>query len=278
MTTTATRPVPERAAQETGPGLREAVAAEWAKLRTARAPRRNLVLGTVLGIGVSLVLAAVVGATFDEWPAAERAQFDPVLFPLSGSLLMAIFFVAASVGSVAPEYSSGMIRLTFTVVPKRWRVLLAKAIVVGAAVGVASAVAVTGMLFGGQAVFASYGLPTAGLGDPDFVRALLVLVLTGPLFPVLSVAVTFLLRSAAASISTMLALIFVPSMFGGLLPGWWQRNVLSLLPGPAGDSLAIGHLEPSALHLHPLAAAVVVVAWVVGLLAVANRAVSRRDA
>lgn len=260
------------------PGLRATIASEWAKLRTAKAPRRNLVLGTVLSIAVSLLLAAVVAATFDDWSAADRADFDPVLYPLSGSLLLAIFYVAASVGTVASEYGSGMIRLTFTTTPKRWRVLLAKSIVVGLVVTAASTVAVSGMLFLSQLVFAASDLPTAGLSDGDFLRTFLLLIVAGPVFPVLSVAVAFLLRTAAASVTTILALILLPSMIGPALPGWWQRNVLALLPGPAGDSLAIGHLDDSELHLHPVAATVVVIAWVVGMVGLAHRVLTRRDA
>lgn len=260
------------------PGLRGAVTAEWTKLRTARAPRRNLALGTVLGIATSLLLSLLVGTTFDDWSAQEQADFDPILYPLSGSVLMAIFFVTASVGAIASEYSSGMIRLSLTAVPNRARFVAAKVIVVTAAVWLASIVAMAGMLFGSQLVFAANDLPTAGLGDADFLRTFIVLIVTGPLFPVLSVAAAFLLRTAAASVTTILAVIFVPSLFGGLLPGWWQRNVLSLLPGNAADSLALGHLDDSEMYLHPAAATLVVLAWIAGSLLVAHRVLVRRDA
>lgn len=260
------------------PGLRAAVAAEWSKLRTARAPRRNLVLGTVLGIAMSLLLSLVVGATYADWPASEQAAFDPVLYPLSGSLIMAIFYVAASVGAVAPEFGTGMIRLTLTATPKRGRVLAAKVIVVTVAVTVASAVALVAMVLGSQAIFAANDLPTAGLGDADLQRTLVFLVLTGPVFPALSVAIAFLLRTAAASISTVLALIFLPSILGGLLPEWWQRNILSILPGPASDSIAVAHLDRTPMHLHPVAALVVLVVWIGGSLLLARRTLDHRDA
>lgn len=260
------------------PGLRDAVAAEWTKLRTASGPRRNLVLGTVLGIVTSLLLAALVGATFDEWSAQEQADFDPTVYPLSGSLLMTIFYVAASVGAVTSEYRSGMVRPSLTAVPNRARFLAAKVIVVTAAVWLASAVAISGMLFGSQLIFAASDLPTAGLADGDFLRTFAVLIVTGPLFPVLSVVAGFLLRTSAASVTTMLAIIFLPSMFGGVLPGWWQRNVLSLLPGNAADSLALGHLADSEMYLRPLPAALVVLAWIAGALLVTYRVLVRRDA
>lgn len=260
------------------PGFRAAVGAEWSKLRTARAPRRNLVLGTVLGIGLSVLLAAVVSATFDDWSATERADFDPVLFPLSGSLFTAIFFAAVGVNVVMSEYTSGMMRLTLTATPRRGRVLAAKALVVAVATWIFGVIATAGMILASQAVFSSGDLPTAGFGDGDLWRTLLMLALLGPLFPVLAVALAVMLRSTAAALSTVLALIFAPGVLGGLLPSWWQENVLSLLPGPASDSVAIGHLDESAMYLHPAGASVVVAAWLIGLLALAHLALSRRDA
>ena len=265
-------------AEHPDPGLRATITAEWAKLRTAKAPRRNLVLGTVLGIAMSLLLSGLIASTFDEWSAGDKASFDPIVYPLSGSLLMAVFFVAASVGAVAPEYGTGMIRLTLTATPKRWRVLAAKAIVVTAAVSVASVVTVAGMILPSQAIFAAADMPSAGIGDGDLLRALVLLVVTGPVFPVLAVAAAFLLRAAAASVTSVLALIFLPSMFGGVLPDWWQRNALSLLPGTASDSVSLGHLDDSPMYLHPVAAALVVAAWIAGAMIAAGLVLGRRDA
>lgn len=273
-TESASAPTGHRAA----PGLTAAIAAEWTKARTARAPRRNLILGVVLAIASSVLLSVLVGTTFDDWSASEQAEFDPILYPLSGSLLMAIFFVAASVGVVVSEYSSGMIRLSLTVVPNRARFLAAKAIVVAVAIGIASTIAVGGMLFGAQMVYAANGLPTAGLGDGDFLRTLILLVVTGPALPVISVVAAFVFRSAAAAVTSTLAIILLPSMFGTLLPSWWQRNVLSLMPGNAADSLAMGHLTDSEMYPSALPAALVVVAWIVVPLLVAHRLLVTRDA
>lgn len=260
------------------PGFRATLRSEWDKALTARAPRRNLILGTVLGIALSLLLSVTVGATFDEWSAADQASFDPIVFPLSGSLLLAIFYVAAVVGLVVPEYTSGMIRLTLYATPRRGRVLAAKVLVATIATGIGTIVALAGMVWGSQLVYAANDLPTVDVGDGDLWRTLTMLVITGPLFPALAVAIAFLLRSAAAAVASALALIFAPSMFGGLLPDWWERNIISLLPGPAADSLALGHVQDSPQYLQPLPAALVVAVWTVGLLAIARRSLWARDA
>lgn len=269
---------PGSAVPPTGPGLGAAFQSEWIKLRTARSPRRNLLLGTLLGVGFSALLGLVVGATFSDWPAADQADFDPLLFSLSGGMFTAIFFAAVGVNVVASEYTSGMIRLTLTVTPKRSRVLYAKGLAVTLATFVFGAIAAVGMFASSQAIFAAYDLPTAGLGTAEVWRTLLLISVISPLFPVIAVAITVMLRSTAAALSTVLALIFAPSIFGGLLPRWWQENIISLLPGPASDSVAIGHLADSSMYLHPAPAVGVLVVWLVVLYGLANVVLNRRDA
>lgn len=260
------------------PGFGATFGSEWAKLRTARAPRRNLVLGTGLGIAFSVLLAVIMGATFSEWSPTEQADFDPLLYPLSGSLFIAIFFAAVGVNVVASEYTSGMIRLTLTTTPRRRRVLTAKALAVALATFVFGLVAMAGMFGVSHLIYGAYDLPTADLASGRAVRTFALIALIGPLFPVIAVFVTFLLRSTAAALSTVLALIFAPSIFGGLLPRWWRENVISLLPGPASDSVAIGHLSESDMYLHPVLGFVVVVAWVVVFSTLARLVLDRRDA
>ncbi len=246
----------------TVPGLGAALRSEWSKFWTARSPRRNLLLGTVLGIAMSALIAIVTGATFDDWPAADQASFDPILFPLSGTLLIGIFFVTAGVNTTASEYGTGMIRLTFTATPRRERVILAKALVVAATTIVAGAVAVAGMFGISLAIYGANDLPTPSITDGALWRTALAVALLGWLFPVIGVALAFLLRSTAGAITATLALLFAPSMFGSLLPMWWRENVISLLPGPASDSLALRHLDDDPTYLPPALAALVLLAWV----------------
>lgn len=260
------------------PGWSSTFRAEWTKLWTARSPRRNLLLGIVLGVAFSSLVAVGTGATFDEWSTADQANFDPILFPMTGSIFVAIFFAAVGVNVVASEYSSEMIRLTLTATPRRHRVLYAKAATVAIATGIAAAVAIVGMMAAGQLIASAYDLPTVSAGDRDLWRVVLAMTVLGPLFPVIAVAIAFLARSTAAALSSVLALIFVPTMFGQLLPTWWQENVLSLLPGPASDSIAIGHLDDSAMYSHPAAAGIVVVVWAAALIGLAQLRLARRDA
>ncbi len=271
MTATTTPSTTPGTVATSDPGPSAAIRAEWSKFWTARAPRRNLALGTVL-------VALVTGLTFDDWPAQEQATFDPILYPMAGTLFVAIFFVAVGVNVAASEYSSGMIRLTFTATPRRERVLYAKALVVAVATTLAGLVAIAGMLGLSQLIYAANDLPTASLSDGALWRTIISLAVLGPIFPVMGTALTFILRSTAGAITATLALVFAPSLFGPLLPAWWQENVVSLLPGPASDSIAIGHLDDSDIYLAPGAAAVVVVVWLAITWFATRAIVNRRDA
>jgi ABC-2 type transport system permease protein len=274
MTTSTTSTV---LSEHRDPGFAAAFGAEWAKLRSARGTRRNLVVASVLGLGLTALVAAVVGATYDDLTAAERADFHPSSATLVGMTVPWLFLTVMGVKVVTSEYASGMIRLTLTATPRRGRVLVAKALAITVLTWTFAAASTAAMMGLTQVILVAYDAPAGGLGDGDALRALVAAIVLGPVFPVVAVAVAVVLRNTAAALGAVLALAFAPSVLG-MLPGWWQRNVLSLFPGPASDSLTVGHLESSDLYLHPLAAAVVVAAWLAAALAVAHVSFTRRDA
>jgi ABC-2 type transport system permease protein len=131
----------------------------------------------------------------------------------------------------------------------------------------------------GSPVFAAYDVPTASLSDSDTLRAIAGLTITTPVFPIIGVAVAFMLRSAAGAITAVLALLFLPSMFGGLLPSRWQEDVLAWLPGPLADSISIGFLsEDSPMTKSVWEASIGLVVWLALFLGVAWTLLNRRDA
>jgi ABC-2 type transport system permease protein len=259
------------------PGFGAAFGAEWAKLRTTRWPRRNVILGAVLGLGVAVLVAFAVGVSYDDLTAAERADHDPTGPALAGAIVPGLFLTVVGVKAITTEYASGMIRLTLTATPRRGRVLAAKALAVASLAWAATAVAMAAMVLATQVILGAYDAPGIQLGDADALRAVGMTWLLAPLLPILGFAAGVLCRGTAAALVSVLALALAPSVLG-MLPGWWQRNVLSLFPGPASDSLTVGHIEPSDVYLHPVAAALVVAAWLAASLALARVVFARRDA
>lgn len=272
--------VPARVAPAgvTNPGFGEALASEWAKLRTQRSITITVAVGIVLGIGLTALTSWAIGATFADWNAAEQADFDPILYSLNGVVVGLIAMTVVGAMAVTPEYSSGMIRLTFTATAKRGRILMAKALIVTMLSVVAGLLLILGSFFVGQWIFGAYDMPTASLGDADTLRFIAGGTLTTPVFPVIAVALGFLLRSTAGAITSGLVLIFAPEIFGGLLPRWWRENVISLLPGPASDSIAMGHIVDSPSYSDPAVGALITAAWLAGFLLLAFVVLQRRDA
>ena len=260
-------------------GFGATLRSEWSKIMSVRTTWISLVLALVLSVGLTMLLAWAVGLSFDDLNEADQATFDPITLNMSGLLVAGIIFVVLGVNLVASEYSSGMIRQTLSTTPKRGRVLMAKVIVVGAIALVAGTVINIAVMVAGNIVLGAYDLPTAKLSDGDTLQALFGLTLTTPVFPILGVAVAFLLRSAAGAITAVLALLFLPSMFGQLLPQRWQEDVLGWLPGPLTDSVSIGFLDPDgAMVKNAWVAGGALIVWLALFLGAAWWFLTKRDA
>lgn len=267
-----------RGASQSSVSFMATLGSEWMKFATTRAMWFMAVLALILSVGITGLISWVTGWSFDEWSASDQASFDPITFSITGLIFGGILFVVMGVQLVSAEYSSGMIRQTFTTTPKRNRVLLAKALVIALVTLVASTIVILATFYTAQAIFGAYDMNTASLSDGDAQRTLIALILTAPMFPLMGVAAAFLLRSAAGAITLILGLLFVPSMFGGLLPRRWQEDVLAYMPGSLADSLAFHHLDPdNPLYADPAIAAVGVVVWVVGALGLALVMLNKRD-
>jgi len=263
---------------DTRAGFGATLASEWTKITTLRSTYIMLGLALILGIGMTALITAVIGNTFSGWTPDQQADFDPVLTSFFGWIFVGILLSVLGVTTLASEYSSGMIRVTLTATPRRGRVLLTKVLIIGAVTFVVGTIATIGMFLVGQAIFSSYGIEAGSLGGGETLRTVLGLSIGAPIFPLIGAALAVLLRNTAGAITTVMALIFAPSIFGPLLPAWWQENVLRFLPGPASDNLALFNDSDALLYMAPAAAAAVAVGWVILFLGAAYVVLTRRDA
>lgn len=254
------------------------LASEWTKLVTVRSTWITLALALFVSTGITALVSWATGWSWSDWDAADQADFDPVLSSLAGSIFGSILFVVLGVNLVATEYASGMIRQTMTVTPRRGRVLLAKVLVVSVIAMVAGIVVNVATFLTGQAVFAAYDIPTASLSDGDAFRAVVLgTAVTAPVLPILGISMAFLFRSGAIAITVVLAIIFMPSFFGPLIPQRWQEDVLAFLPGNASNSIATGNLDDSPMYLDTWLAAVVLAVWMVVFIGGTHIVLNRRD-
>jgi ABC-2 type transport system permease protein len=259
-------------------GFGATLASEWTKMVSTRSTYVMLGLALVLSLAMTALLSLAIGTTWNDASPATRADFEPITFSLVGLTFGGIVMTIFGVNMVSGEYSSGMIRTTLTATPKRGRVLAAKIVLIGVVAMIISLVMTFGSLAIGRAVLGAYDIPTFSLGESDVMRVIVASTLTAPLFPLIGATFAFLFRSTATPITLVLALIFLPAMFGAVFPDWWQEHILSLLPGSAADSVMMGHLSDSRMYLDTLPAAIVVVVWLVITIGAAYLTLTRRDA
>jgi ABC-2 type transport system permease protein len=101
--------------------------AEWTKLRTLPSTWRTAALTVVMGIGFGVAVAFSEISQWHTMTAQQRQVFDPTSASLSGVMIAAVVLGALAVRTVTAEYSTGMIRSTFSAMPARRLVLAAKA-------------------------------------------------------------------------------------------------------------------------------------------------------
>lgn len=261
------------------PGFMDQVSAEWTKLSSLRATYIQVLLAIAITVIVT-ALTTIFGdaSNWSDLSLEEQTSFDPTRISLMANVFSTIILTILGVMLISSEYTSGMIRLTFASTPHRPRVLFAKALVVLGVTLFAGFFIAFGSFFVGQTMLGSYeDVPTASLSDGDTLRAVFSSWLTTPVFPLIGAALAAILRSTASAITAGLGLIFAPVIVGGLLPDWWDENVLAYFPGNASDMLKVTYTDISG-YIEPTFAVVALIVWLVGFFGVAHVLLQRRDA
>jgi ABC-2 type transport system permease protein len=240
--------------------VRDALRAEWTKLRTLASTYWLLVAVAVLTVGVS---AAVVAASSYQ---SGRYQDTPKLSLTGIDLGQAVVAVLA-VLVISNEYSTGMMRITLTAMPRRFAVLGAKAAALTGLVAFASAIAVGGSLFAGRLILPSkgftvtHGYPLLSLGHGPTLRAAVGSVLYLVLVAVLSFGVATAVRDTAASIGVVLGLLYLfPFLAQVVSDPAWHRHLEQIGPMTAGLAIqATTNLQ--SLPISPWAGLGVLAIW-----------------
>jgi ABC-2 type transport system permease protein len=223
------------------------VRSEWTKLRSLPSTAWSLLVTvtSIVGFGVLYCLLRVARPPDD--PAA-LAAFDPTAVSLTGVQLAAIAVGVLGVLLVAGEYATGLVRTSFTAVPRRLPVLWGKAIVFAlTTLAVCLPVTLTAFLVG-QSILSEKGLDIA-LGHPGVARAVLGSALYLAAVGLLGLGLGALLRSTAGAVAALLGLLFGPQLLVGLLPGGWSDQLYRYLPVPAGA--AVANVQPDPVILSP---------------------------
>ena len=252
--------------------------AEWTKVRTVAGPGALLLAAAALTAVVGVVAANAVTCP------GQACQVDPAKVSLTGIYLGQAVVAMVAVTAVSGEYSTGMIRLTLAATPRRWRVLAAKAAVVGAATLAAGAVAVLASVLAGSVLLARHGIDAAhgyealSLGHGAVLRATIGTVLYLGLIALLALGVAAMIRDSAVAIGTVLGLLYLFPIVASLVgnPGW-HRHLDQLSPMTAGLYIQ-ATTNVNALPLTPWQGLGVLAAWAAAALLAGGLLLRFRDA
>jgi ABC-2 type transport system permease protein len=241
--------------------LRRNLNAEWGKSWSIRVPSLWLVACGLICLVTAIALANDFVHSISTGEESPNARM-PVIDALGSAVTFAqIAGIGFGIHLVTPELASGSIGPTFMAQPRRWVVIVAKALTGAVSAGflglATGALAARGIEFVlDAAVGPSTGLVTAGIG-------------TAVIFAcsaVVGVSLAFLFRSAVGALCAGFALLVVTVATPEPVDGW--------LPGPAQASwfadLTAGHMNLRGIE--------VLLIWTSGLLVIAMWVVRRRDA
>jgi ABC-2 type transport system permease protein len=205
-------------------GLADVIASEWTKFRSLRSVLMTVALTAVMAVVFGVLISSGQGDAYATMSAADRAAFDPTHVSLIGTFTFAQLAIGAfGVLSVTSEYATGTIRPTLAAVPRRARLLGAKAIVIGVTALVVANVAAFGAYFGGQPTLSAADVPSSTLDDPHVLRAVLGAGWWLTAVALLGVGVGMLVRSTAGAFTIVVASTLLVPLISGLLPDWFAK-------------------------------------------------------
>jgi ABC-2 type transport system permease protein len=212
------------------------ILSEWTKLRSVRSTRWSLLVATVLTIGFPILASVVISSHWGHQSAEERATFNALDPALIGSQIAQLAIGILGVLVISAEYSTGMIRATFTAVPKRLPVLWAKAIVFAAVTFALMLPSVLIAFFASQSILSRHDANIAW-SHPGVARAVIGAALYLTVVAVMTLGIGTILRSTAGGIAAFAAIFFVVPPLLNVLPRSWNDAITPYLPGNAGRAI-----------------------------------------
>ena len=252
--------------------IRRALKAEWTKLRTLPSTWRTAVMAVTVSIALGTILCISQANAWSTMTAQQHSTFDPTSCSLAGIFLIgAVLLGALGARTVTSEYSTGMIRSTFTGMPTRRLVLAAKAAVTAAFVFPVALLCAVLSFAVGQRVFIGKHLEVS-FGHPGVLQAIVFGAVAVSLVAIIGVGLGAVIRHTAAT-TTVLAVVIV----GGLTLGQFvPAGLRQYLPGTALQAAVTVHRSVGLLK--PGTAIVVLGIYAAVILVAASIRVAHRDA
>ena len=255
---------------------KQTLRAEWTKFRTVAGP------AWLLAGVVTVTIAVGVAAASAAHCQSATCGIDPATVSFTGIYPGQAVAAVAGVLAIGNEYSTGMIKLSLTAMPRRLTWFCAKAAVLTAPVLAASALAVAGAALAGRLILPGHGF-TPAHGYPsltsatDF-RAAAGAVLYLTLIALLSLGLATAVRDSAAAIGLVLGVLYLFPLAADVISNpTIVRHLDQIGPLPAGlDAQATAGLK--SLPLTPWQGLGVVALWTAGALLLGALVLKSRDA
>jgi ABC-type transport system involved in multi-copper enzyme maturation permease subunit len=233
---------PARAGSAGRASFAGALRSEFTKIRSVRSTYWTLLAMLVVVIGLGALSSYAEAHSFGQLPAGiqahQRAQeiANATEHSLFGLILGQLIIAVLGALTITAEYSTGMIRTSLSVLPRRGTVFAAKALVFGVIAVAAGLVSSFASYSLGQAILSGQHINST-LGQPGVLRA----VIGGGLFlgvcGLLSFGLGALIRHTAGAITASFGLLFVLVILAGFLPTSWAVHVDKWVPTNAGGAI-----------------------------------------
>jgi len=256
--------------------LGQALHAEWTKLCTVTGPA--WLLAGVVALTVAIGAAAASAAQCQ----SAKCGIDPATVSFTGIYPAQAVVAVAGVLAIGNEYSTGMIKLSLTAMPRRLTWFSAKATVLTAPVLTASALAVAGAALAGRLILPGHGFTPAhgyaSLTSATDLRAAAATVSYLTLIALLSLGLAAAVRDSAAAIGLVLGVLYLFPLAAFVISNpTIDRHLQQIGPLPAGlDAQATTGVN--SLPLTPWQGFGVVALWTAGALLLGALALKFRDA
>ncbi|QNE16993.1 ABC transporter permease [Kribbella qitaiheensis] len=243
---------------------------EWTKLRSVRSTPLSLAAAFAVAVLGGLFSATGRAKDYPTWSTVDKAAFDPVNLSFDGLAFAQLAFGVIGVLAISSEYTTGQIRTTFAVTPRRRLVLIDKAVVLGA-----MTLVVGEILSLVSFLVAQLGLRSVHLDVPLSDGAALRAVAGAGIYLValtlLGLGLGAIIRHTAGAVSAVFGLVFVVPLVATNLSGWiswpskwnlWAAGNALISTRPPVDgapSPALGLLICAVYVLVPLALALFLV-------------------
>jgi ABC-type transport system involved in multi-copper enzyme maturation permease subunit len=211
---------------------------EFTKIRSVRSTYWTLLVLLAISVGIGAAICAGTAANWNQTSAADRATFDATQVSIAGLFYLGqLVIVVLGALVLTAEYSTGMIRTSLTAMPRRITVYAAKAVVFAIVALIVTLISAFIAFFLGQALLASTH-ENATLSGHDVLRAVIGSALYVTLVGLFAFAAGAIFRHTAATITSVIGLLFVIPILVQLLPHSWRDDIVRWLPDSAGGAIS----------------------------------------